>query len=181
MLYFCWLLLCTCWQGQQMWCSSPWCFPGGTYQHPQEEDNRGKLLTGLGWVALFYLHRSPKVHLPSKSWNHTNFWRAFMSVPRPPAKFDPEGFRVTFPKKNHFFPSAVFPAYRTDGSQLFWQLPSRWRQSSWWAVWLGCGLLIHLCTVGLALSIFMGPNRLSNIKRASSPIVLATGKWGTVP
>lgn len=27
-----------------------------------------------------------------------------MSVPRPPAKFDPEGSRVTFPKKITFFP-----------------------------------------------------------------------------
>lgn len=37
-----------------------------------------------------------------------------------------------------FFPVT---AYRTDGSQLLWQIPSRWGQSAWWAVWLGHGLL----------------------------------------
>lgn len=38
-----------------------------------------------------------------------------------------------------FFPPVT--AYRTDGSQLLWQIPSRWGQSAWWAVWLGHGLL----------------------------------------
>lgn len=40
--------------------------------HPQDEDNKETLLTGNGWVQLFYLCQSPQVHLLLKSWIRTN-------------------------------------------------------------------------------------------------------------
>lgn len=41
----------------------------------------------------------------------------------------------------YFSSSSSSLALRTNWLQLLRQVPSRWGQSSWWAVWLGHGLL----------------------------------------
>lgn len=52
-----------------------------------------------------------------------------------------QGVRCRISFDFFFSLSASTTAYRTNGSQLLWQIPSGWRQSAWRALWLGRGLL----------------------------------------
>lgn len=83
--------------------------------------------------------------------------------------------------RTHYFLSASFfflfffqmttTAYRTDGSQLLWQIPSGRGQSAWRALWLGHGLLrpaASLLQLQLKLMAKVGGNE------AASPLVPMT-------
>lgn len=136
--------------------------------HPREEDNKETLVTTIAWVLPPLRPKGPLS--PPVLDPHQHLIGSIVSVSHPTTTFaevHPGVFCVTFLKSNSLFSFlllAVFPADRTNGSQLFWQLPSRWGQSSWRAVWLGHGLLMHLCTVGLPPTKSMEPSRSLNDK-----------------